>query len=176
MESLQTKRLRADNIAIHDCTSGSIPLYLLDNNAKVPYGSLNVIIEYFPNHSDMFCLSHDCILESYLPKLLIEELIQSCKNFNEYRLNESKPTSKLMETLESTVRKLFAFVHQNALKPLLSQQLMETMGESLKTDSASFPDNVETYRAVACARLFFQYLLRDFKKVSFIYLLVCFCG
>jgi hypothetical protein len=172
-----SERLHMDPLIIGSSQGGAVMLYHEGNETSY---TLNIQLDLFPNHSDMYCLSRDCILESYLPKLLTEELLQSAENLISSNESEGLESSKFLEALECSFRRLATCIHADSLRALLAKHLLDA-GDDMGSVSSghassasspplqgldythSFPDEIETFRAIACARQFFRYILKDFK-------------
>lgn len=170
-----------EQLVVGSGTGGSMMLY---QNGQETNNFVNVLVEFFPNHSDMYCLSRDCILESYLPKLLAEELLQTASNSLAAKEEKGESVTGQLQSLEKSFRRLLSSINSDALRSLLSKHLHEAMGDDVGSISSAIvsnartsppllaadytltaPDEIETFRAIACARQFLRYILKDFKKV-----------
>lgn len=172
-------RLKTDTMVVGSETGGMLVLYL---NGKETTSTINVQIAYGPNHSDMYCLSRDCILDPYYPKLLTESLLQAASINIETKHRKGEPSSNFLNSLERSFQRLSASLKTNSLQSILAKHLQETIGDDvqsissaqvnssqlLATDHMTFPDEIETFRAIACARQFFRFVLKEFKLVTVI--------
>ena len=170
------QRLSIAPLQIGISRGGLLPLYVKGNETK---HQLQVLLEYFPNHSDMYCLSRDCILESYLPKLLTEELLQSAANMISDDEKEGQQPSRLLSAVEKSLQRLLNCINNDALNILLAKHLQDKTGGdmlSIATESSRhpsslaelsqvIPNEIETFRAIASAKQFLKYIMRSFKAV-----------
>ena len=180
-----------EQIVVGSGQGGSMVLY---QDGQETDNFINILVEFFPNHSDMYCLSRDCILESYLPKLLTEELLQTASNSLAAKAEKSESVTNLLQSLEMAFRRLLNSINSDSLRSILSKHLHETMGDDCGSISSSVvangrtsppllaadytlaaPDEIETFRAIACARQFLRYILKDFKKVGYFHAIMDIC-
>ena len=165
-------------VAPNGAISASAPVVTIgDSNSlesvELPgLGVLQLNMELFPNHLDMACLTRDCILESYLPRLLLDELLSSAKS-SSFSILESE--NAFSNAVVSGCQRLYNCLSKSLLRELLAKHLFETLdkddGASIVSEKGSpisnrkIPDTVELHRALASAKQYFRYLLKDFKQV-----------
>ena len=146
-------------------------------------GTMDIVLDFCPNHLDLSWLSRDCILDSALPKALLEQLVQSVRSeLSSDQLNDSSYFS----AIEKSIQRLRSSLDNNKLAYLLSKHLNNSNNtdDSVSIQSNSLQilkegeiaatltatnngiESVPYYKADACAKQYLRYLLRDFKQVN----------
>ncbi len=165
-------------VAPNGATSASAPLITIGESSCDKaidlhgLGSLHLNVDFFPNHLDMSCLTRDCILESFLPRLLLDELFSSTKSTSDSILQTENSFSN---ALISACQRLHNCLSKSLLRELLSKHLFDTIDRDDSTSIISekgspvfhrkIPDRIELHRALATAKQYFRYIMKDFKQV-----------